>query len=141
MDKHIRPFKCPIAGCRVNNFATSGDLKRHEREVHAAPTFVCPITSCKRHRKGFSRKDNLAQHMRRTHEAPALVSGEQAGQSSTSEESAEGITSGRLLIEASPVHSEKLSLMAKLQELENEKEDAMKGFDRKIEALKTVLAM
>jgi hypothetical protein len=41
---------------------------RHKREVHE-PTKLrcCPVVTCKRHTKGFPRKYNLFEHMKRCH--------------------------------------------------------------------------
>ncbi|KUJ11719.1 uncharacterized protein LY89DRAFT_674283 [Mollisia scopiformis] len=142
-DKHLRPFKCPVPTCTVNSFATPGDLKRHEREVHAAPAYIYPIISCKRHRRGFSRKDNLVQHLRRTHD---LVLGDSAGSIQTelsvvSEEAFRGTESTDQVEDVISSPSEKTSLMTKLKELENEKVEAVKRFDGDILALKRILAI
>jgi hypothetical protein len=42
-------------------------LKRHEREVHGDHAHVCLIAGCKRNRRGFSRRNNFLQHLRRAH--------------------------------------------------------------------------
>ncbi|KAK0635159.1 hypothetical protein B0T17DRAFT_32739 [Bombardia bombarda] len=74
MDKHDRPYKCAVEGCeKLPGFTYSGGLLRHEREVHnkhGGPknSFNCPYVNCKRHSgKGFSRLENLNEHMRRVH--------------------------------------------------------------------------
>ena len=74
MDKHDRPYKCTEAGCdKVQGFTYSGGLLRHQREVHKknistkAPLF-CPYPNCNRHTgTGFTRKENLNEHIRRRH--------------------------------------------------------------------------
>ncbi|ATY65538.1 C2H2 transcription factor [Cordyceps militaris] len=77
MDKHERPYRCPADGCEnLPGFTYSGGLLRHEREVHnkhGGPknTVNCPHPNCKRHTgKGFSRQENLNEHLRRVHTSP-----------------------------------------------------------------------
>lgn len=54
-------------------FTYSGGLLRHEREVHGKHggprrQLNCPHVNCKRHNgKGFSRQENLNEHLRRVH--------------------------------------------------------------------------
>jgi hypothetical protein len=74
MDKHERPYRCPSDGCEsLPGFTYSGGLLRHEREVHGKhggpkKTVNCPHPNCKRHSgKGFSRQENLNEHLRRVH--------------------------------------------------------------------------
>lgn len=74
MDKHDRPYKCPAEGCeKLPGFTYSGGLLRHEREVHnkhggPRKQLNCPHQNCKRHTgKGFSRQENLNEHLRRVH--------------------------------------------------------------------------
>lgn len=89
MDKHDRPYKCPAEGCeKLPGFTYSGGLLRHEREVHGKHggpknPLNCPHVNCKRHDgKGFTRLENLNEHLRRVHTssplAPPGVDGEQA---------------------------------------------------------------
>ena len=74
MDKHTRPYVCKEAGCeKIQGFTYSGGLLRHQREVHKhhggpkAPR-MCPFPDCKRSTgSGFSRKENLQEHLRRVH--------------------------------------------------------------------------
>ncbi|KFH45031.1 hypothetical protein ACRE_041410 [Hapsidospora chrysogenum ATCC 11550] len=77
MDKHERPYRCLVAGCEnLPGFTYSGGLLRHEREVHGKHggpknTVNCPHPNCKRHTgKGFSRQENLNEHLRRVHTNP-----------------------------------------------------------------------
>ncbi|KIL96604.1 hypothetical protein FAVG1_01348 [Fusarium avenaceum] len=77
MDKHERPYRCPAEGCEnLPGFTYSGGLLRHEREVHGKHggpknTVNCPHPNCKRHTgKGFSRQENLNEHLRRVHTNP-----------------------------------------------------------------------
>lgn len=74
MDKHDRPYRCPHPQCaKLQGFTYSGGLLRHEREVHnkhGGPKafLMCPHANCKRHtEKGFTRKENLQEHLRRVH--------------------------------------------------------------------------
>ena len=74
MDKHRRPYVCEEPGCEnLRGFTYSGGLHRHQREVHRqhggprAKCF-CPHKDCKRSTgEGFTRKENLAEHLRRVH--------------------------------------------------------------------------
>lgn len=89
MDKHDRPYKCQAEGCeKLPGFTYSGGLLRHEREVHnkhggPRKQLNCPHLNCKRHTgKGFSRQENLNEHLRRVHTdgsatAPALEESEE----------------------------------------------------------------
>ena len=74
MDKHDRPYKCTALGCeKLAGFTYSGGLLRHEREVHGKHggpknSLNCPHAHCKRFNgKGFSRIENLNEHLRRVH--------------------------------------------------------------------------
>ncbi|KAK8099095.1 uncharacterized protein PG998_012336 [Apiospora kogelbergensis] len=74
MDKHDRPYKCAVEGCeKLPGFTYSGGLLRHEREVHGKHggpknPLNCPHPNCKRYSgKGFSRLENLNEHLRRVH--------------------------------------------------------------------------
>lgn len=153
MDKHTRPYKCPISGCKVKDFSNAGDLRRHRREVHSSPSFICPVATCKRRRKGFGRKDNLAQHLKRTHSEDAIESAlasssitngngvvaaspnEESSMASLNEESA---IDEMEIVESKP--SDKASLVAKLRELQALKEESIAKFDGDIAALKRVLS-
>lgn len=86
MDKHERPYVCTAEGCeKIQGFTYSGGLLRHEREVHGKhggpkKAFNCPHANCKRHDgKGFSRLENLQEHLRRVHTTNTGVGGEAAG--------------------------------------------------------------
>jgi hypothetical protein len=74
MDKHDRPYRCQKPSCaKLQGFTYSGGLLRHEREVHGKhggpkEQLRCTVADCKRHTgKGFTRKENLNEHMRRVH--------------------------------------------------------------------------
>ena len=75
MDKHDRPYRCQDPACgKLQGFTYSGGLLRHEREVHGKhggpkAQLMCPYLDCKRHSgKGFTRKENLNEHVRRVHQ-------------------------------------------------------------------------
>ncbi|KAJ9156349.1 Cell wall transcription factor ACE2 [Pleurostoma richardsiae] len=81
MDKHDRPYKCTAEGCeKLPGFTYSGGLLRHEREVHGKHggpknPLHCPHPNCKRHSgKGFSRQENLNEHLRRVHTGSGVPS-------------------------------------------------------------------
>ena len=75
MDKHERPYKCSEPTCEQNpGFTYSGGLLRHMREVHkkgVGPTrrpLFCPHANCIRSTgEGFTRRENLEEHLRRRH--------------------------------------------------------------------------
>lgn len=86
MDKHDRPYRCPDPDCaKLQGFTYSGGLLRHEREVHGKhggpkAQLMCPYTDCKRHTgKGFTRKENLNEHVRRVHESKSNHNSNQTG--------------------------------------------------------------
>jgi hypothetical protein len=79
MDKHDRPYKCTVKGCeKLQGFTYSGGLLRHEREVHkmhggTKKSLFCPFADCKRSSgTGFTRKENLAEHIRRVHRRTSM---------------------------------------------------------------------
>lgn len=79
MDKHDRPYKCNAKGCeKLQGFTYSGGLLRHEREVHkmhggTKKSLFCPFADCKRSSgAGFTRKENLAEHIRRVHRRTSM---------------------------------------------------------------------
>ncbi|KAJ5618911.1 hypothetical protein N7510_002895 [Penicillium lagena] len=74
MDKHDRPYKCFEPGCdKIQGFTYSGGLLRHQREVHKKNTdakkpLMCPYADCNRSAgNGFTRQENLREHLRRRH--------------------------------------------------------------------------
>ncbi|KAL8850630.1 MAG: hypothetical protein Q9221_004416 [Calogaya cf. arnoldii] len=74
VDKHTRPYVCNLPGCeKIRGFTYSGGLSRHQREVHRQhggpkASYMCPHSDCKRSTgSGFSRKENLQEHLRRVH--------------------------------------------------------------------------
>ena len=72
MDKHDRPYKCMEPGCaKIQGFTYSGGLLRHQREVHKKNLkrpLMCPYADCNRSAgHGFTRQENLKEHLRRRH--------------------------------------------------------------------------
>jgi hypothetical protein len=85
MDKHERPYKCTEPGCeKLQGFTYSGGLLRHQREVHkkngtAKTTLFCPEPNCNRHSgTGFTRRENLNEHIRRRHVLQPPFEGQQS---------------------------------------------------------------
>ncbi|MCJ1374375.1 hypothetical protein MMC20_005607 [Loxospora ochrophaea] len=79
MDKHNRPYVCQEPGCdKIQGFTYSGGLLRHQREVHKQhggpkTRYMCPFQDCKRSSgQGFSRKENLNEHLRRVHRGAGI---------------------------------------------------------------------
>ncbi|KAF2137455.1 uncharacterized protein K452DRAFT_100956 [Aplosporella prunicola CBS 121167] len=86
MDKHDRPYVCRHKGCeKLQGFTYSGGLLRHEREVHkmhggTKKALFCPHQDCKRSMgAGFTRKENLAEHIRRVHRRASASDAASAG--------------------------------------------------------------
>lgn len=74
MDKHDRPYVCKKPECSsLQGFTYSGGLLRHQREVHhlhggAKLKLFCHVPGCKRSKHTpFTRRENLAEHLRRVH--------------------------------------------------------------------------
>jgi hypothetical protein len=74
MDRHEKPYRCLEPGCGSDvAFTYSGGLLRHQREVHnmhlpKKQSIYCPFPDCKRATgSGFTRRENLAEHIRRVH--------------------------------------------------------------------------
>jgi hypothetical protein len=85
MDKHERPYKCIEPGCeKLQGFTYSGGLLRHQREVHkkngtTKATLFCPEPNCNRHSgTGFTRRENLNEHIRRRHVLQPAFEGQQS---------------------------------------------------------------
>ena len=103
MDKHERPYRCDHQGCeKLPGFTYSGGLLRHQREVHGKHggpknTFNCPHTNCKRHAgKGFSRQENLNEHLRRVHtEGASPSAADEAGGHAPSDTDSEKAATGQ----------------------------------------------
>ncbi|KAK1758025.1 hypothetical protein QBC47DRAFT_373581 [Echria macrotheca] len=82
--KHIVCDECPTR----KTFSRIPDLERHKREKHSDPgqreVFYCPVPQCKRHRVGFSRKDNRDRHVASRHVGTLLPSAGSGDAASTS---------------------------------------------------------
>jgi len=85
VDKHDRPYKCEEPSCvELRGFTYSGGLLRHQREVHKKfggpkATVFCPFPYCKRSTgTGFTRSENLKEHIRRVHRTPEELAKEAA---------------------------------------------------------------
>lgn len=82
MDKHERPYRCDRPECsKLNGFTYSGGLLRHQREVHkmhgSTAKLFCPEPNCKRASgSGFTRKENLHEHLRRVHRRSSMAAQE-----------------------------------------------------------------
>ena len=63
---HLNPLVCNELGCkRKKPFAKQGDYERHIASVHKQDTsFKCTYNTCPRHKRGFSRKDKLNDHLK-----------------------------------------------------------------------------
>ncbi|KIW68341.1 hypothetical protein PV04_04294 [Phialophora macrospora] len=72
MDRHEKPYKCQEPGCESRiGFSYSGGLLRHQSEIHKMhlpQTVFCPYPDCNRSSgTGFTRRQNLEEHIRRRH--------------------------------------------------------------------------
>ncbi|TIA45596.1 hypothetical protein D6C79_05585 [Aureobasidium pullulans] len=81
------PYQCQKAQCsKPLSFKYSGGLLRHEREVHGMhggpeEQLFCPIEHCRRHTEhGFTRRENLEEHLRRMHKLQDVDSTRDAAQ-------------------------------------------------------------
>lgn len=96
MDKHTRPYTCEEPGCENRGFTYSGGLHRHQREVHnqhggPKARCMCPYQDCKRSTgPGFSRRENLMEHIRRVHVVSAEKGKSQTEHQSTPQPGGEG---------------------------------------------------
>ncbi|KAK8040729.1 fungal specific transcription factor [Apiospora marii] len=142
MDKHDRPYKCAVEGCeKLPGFTYSGGLLRHEREVHGKHggpknPLNCPHPNCKRYSgKGFSRLENLNEHLRRVHTNGAAAGdmGADDHESIATMEAAEHVVVGEkrkaddedLRVEVKKLHVENQDLKAKLDAQERQTEALM----------------
>ncbi|OAA65584.1 Protein kinase-like domain protein [Niveomyces insectorum RCEF 264] len=84
IQRHKRPFVCTAQNCTSRGFTCHSDLRRHEREVHSMhggpPKLLCPHPTCGRHRKAFSRQENLDSHLLRVHKMGGDAEGQQLGE-------------------------------------------------------------
>ena len=99
MDKHNRPYVCDEPECdNIRGFTYSGGLLRHQREVHRQhggpkARCMCPYKDCKRSTGiGFSRKENLNEHLRRCHQPAKLKETKEAKEEQSPATAVEGAT-------------------------------------------------
>ncbi|KAH6684225.1 hypothetical protein B0J14DRAFT_664041 [Halenospora varia] len=141
MDKHERPYKCPENNCKTPDFASAGDLKRHQHSIHGKHTFTCSVLTY-----------NLAEHMKRVHKADQTSLIQRFGEMS----SPFGSMDGNILDKHSPysqsqlddtpiqIIMDKVSLVAKLEELHARRallEKRKKECDEQIAAMEKVLTI
>ncbi|KAH6718122.1 hypothetical protein BKA61DRAFT_599055 [Leptodontidium sp. MPI-SDFR-AT-0119] len=122
--KHSKPYICQVPNCKHPRFGDKGGLDRHNREVHGPQTHCCPITSCKRHVRGFPRKYNLFEHQKRCHFsqspnlAPSSILRQQNHTSDNmkgQQESYEGGSSSKIVTKVGERVREKLENLYKMQ--------------------------
>lgn len=101
VDKHDRPYKCEEATCvDLRGFTYSGGLLRHQREVHKKfggpkATVFCPFSYCKRSTgTGFTRSENLKEHIRRVHRTPEELERDAAEAAQAQGSASTGIDAG-----------------------------------------------
>lgn len=135
MDKHERPYKCDKPQCaKLLGFTYSGGLLRHEREVHGMhggpkEQLFCPIKHCKRHtEQGFTRRENLQEHLRRVHKLHDLSEIEDAPTPTVSEHSDYSIKRKRPSIQSDDVSEE--DLRSQVKRLRDENSDLRQMWER-----------
>jgi hypothetical protein len=143
--KHSKPYICQVPNCKHTRFGDKGGLDRHNREVHGSQTHCCPITSCKRHVRGFPRKYNLFEHQKRCHSsqspnlAPLSILRQQNHTSDSmkgQQESYEGGSSSEMVTGGGGRLREKLENLYKMQaEIEAEIEVDIKAVKRSLDLL------
>lgn len=94
VDSHLKPYQCKVASCKGLSFSSTACLLRHEREAHAMhghgdKPFLCPFEGCDRGilGKGFPRRWNLRDHIKRVHKDPISSSTQTSENSESSTES------------------------------------------------------
>jgi len=122
MDKHTRPYTCLNASCGGINFGDKAGLLRHEREKHGVVKYLCPISTCTRNRRGFSRKRNLDAHMKTRHKSTGSNT-EGIANSPESIDSQELMDEDQTVAEATGVLGEMSGLRTKLRDLETRKRE------------------
>jgi hypothetical protein len=138
MDKHDRPYKCPAEGCeKLPGFTYSGGLLRHQREVHnlhggPRKQLNCPHLNCKRYSgKGFSRQENLNEHLRRVH----TDGGAEAQDGAETEEE----TSERAGMKRKRTSSENPSILQEIAKLRKENEKLKRQAEQQNERTNNLL--
>ncbi|KAH5617461.1 hypothetical protein HBI23_256440 [Parastagonospora nodorum] len=72
LDSHLKPFRCSKKTCVGISFSSNACLLRHERETHGMQSHtenLCHFGTCGRAKpgRGFPRRYNLFDHMKRVH--------------------------------------------------------------------------
>ena len=143
--KHSKSYICQVLNCKHPCFRDKGGLDRHDREVHGSQTYCCPIASCKRHVRGFSRKYNLFEHQKRCHSsqspnlAPPSILRQQNHTSDSmrgQQESYEGGPSSEMVTGSGEMLREKLENLYKMRaEIEVEIEVDIEALKRSLDLL------
>jgi hypothetical protein len=138
MDKHERPYVCTAKGCeKIQGFTYSGGLLRHEREVHGKhggpkKKLLCPHINCKRSSgKGFSRQENLSEHLRRVHTSAGPIQMDSPGDNNTDDSTSDVASAALAAITSvgmSPANVDQLSPDAG-QKRKRSYDEAMGGGD------------
>lgn len=134
MDKHERPYKCNEPTCEQNpGFTYSGGLLRHMREVHkkgVGPTrrpLYCPHANCIRSTgEGFTRRENLEEHLRRRHSYTGHYSPPPQSSDSNHEETGEQPRKRRKTVDPESPIVEQFTQQAQLpvQQLQDSRRDS-----------------
>lgn len=147
MDKHERPYVCEEPECENRGFTYSGGLTRHQREVHhqhggPKASCMCPFPDCKRHvGVGFSRKENLAEHLRRVHrdadaDQPRKEDPSESAPNLTSGASATGRKRKRAVPDKDDDGEENLEQeVKKLRKELQEKDERLEKLERQVQVL------
>lgn len=147
MDKHERPYVCEEPECEnIRGFTYSGGLLRHQREVHRQhggpkASCMCPYPDCKRHvGVGFSRKENLAEHLRRVHRDagadPTHNEASEGAQNTTSGASGTGRKRRRAIPDDDGGGDEDLEQeVKKLKKELQEKDERLEKLERQVQLL------
>lgn len=146
MDKHERPYRCEHESCeKLPGFTYSGGLVRHEREVHGKhggpkKTLKCPYHNCKRYSgKGFSRQENLNEHLRRVH--TDATSPPEDGHPITSDNDSErGHKRKRLFSDSADKGDEDMSLLDVVKRLRQENQELREALQQQRETQITMVA-
>lgn len=111
LDSHLKPYRCKWQNCKEGSFSSTACLLRHEREAHGMHGHMeinCVFEGCERSypNRGFPRKWNAQDHMKRVHGwIPPEGSGCSDGSSPTSGEThppvGQGSSNGKKRVQAS----------------------------------------
>ena len=130
MDRHTRPYACEEPGCEnIRGFTYSGGLHRHQREVHRQhggpkAKCMCPHQDCKRSTGlGFSRRENLLEHLRRVHRDVPAESIENQSRDRGNLPKASESRKRKRHDEEQDIHDEKKSLLNAIAEANDDDND------------------